>query len=140
MKEILAYILTRVLTTLGAAVTLTITTKVEKLLTEMAKDPIDAELATQQLVASRIYAVHGLPGLKSLVAYRIIPDFIFMAYAIRFDLGMNYPQSGYSPDTQPDPFVGPGDMTNDEVPYKKMVTFLASRNTVDYSIIQNALK
>lgn len=140
MSQILQYILSRFIGTFASVAALSLTDKALKLLTGMSSDPIESELATQQLIAARIFAIYGMSGLRTLVERKIIPDFIMMAYLIRYDLGAGYPQSAYIPDSQPNPFTNPSDLTNDEVAYKKMITFLASRNVVDYSLIEKALK
>lgn len=140
MKQILAYLIEQLGTTLMTIAAVKVSEKAQNLLNKMVKDPIDSDLATQQLIAARYFALYGLPGLRTLVDHQVIADFILLAYIVRYDLGATYPASGYVPDSQPNPFVDPEDFTNDAIAYKKVVTFLASRNSIDYSLVQKAFQ
>jgi hypothetical protein len=140
MGGILKIILAQLTATLSTLAVVTVSTKVNKLLTKMADDPIESEVGTQQLIAARCFDLYGFSGLRTLVDWRIIPDYVLVAYIIKHDIGSTYPGTGYVPDSQPNPWVNPSDFTNDEVSYKRVVTFLASRKAIDYSVTEGFLK
>lgn len=140
MGQFLKYILAEILESALAIAAFQLTQKVKDILTSMASSEVESDVAVFELLASRVYSIYGLAGLKSLYEFNLLPDFILMAYIIRDKFAFGYPAAAYISDSQPSLTTSVEDLTSDVKAYKRVVTFLDSRQYIDYNIQQQVLK